>query len=125
MTRRVSSAGASRLPEMFVPPPNRNQHGIGLDAGLQHGLHRRLVAWTDDRVGEPADVAVAMADEVAQALPARVDDAVERIRRDPLAPTASSKAMRSSRGSDGSGTLRRSKPTRRDAGRSTSMARWR
>ena len=67
-------------------PAERDQDGIGLDAGPQHGLHRRLVAWTDHCVGEPADVAVAMADEVAQALAARVDDAVERIGRDPLAP---------------------------------------
>ena len=78
-TGRVSPAGASRLPAMFEPPPNGMTHRVGGERGGHDRLDRRLVAGPHDDVGQPADVAAAVADEIAQALAARVDEAVERI----------------------------------------------
>ena len=60
---------------MFVPPPN----GIRTASASRAA---RMIASTppraraDDDVGQAAEVAGAVADEVAQALAARVDDAV-------------------------------------------------
>ena len=57
----------------------RDHHGVGLERGAQDALDLVLVGRPDDGVGEPAEVAAALAHEVAQALAARVDDAVERV----------------------------------------------
>ena len=84
MTVRVSSRGASRLPEMLVPPPNGITTASASSAALQDLDDRGLVTGPHHDVGHPAEVAAALADEVAQALAARVDDAVERVVGDVL-----------------------------------------
>jgi hypothetical protein len=65
---------------MLVPPPN----GVGVDRGAHQRLELVLAGRADDRVGQPPDVAAAVPHQVAQALAARVDDAVERVGRDLL-----------------------------------------
>ena len=86
MTVRVSSRGASRLPEMLVPPPNGITTASASSAALEDLDDRGLVAGPDHDVGHPAEVATALPDEVAQALAARVDHAVEGVVGDVLVP---------------------------------------
>ena len=64
---------------MLVPPPNGITTASASSAALQDPGDRRLVGRAHDDVGHAAEVAAALADEVAQALAARVDDAVERV----------------------------------------------
>ena len=81
-TVRSSSAGASRLPEMLVPPPNGMSTASASRAARTIASSSGLAAGADDDVGQATDVAGAVADEVAQALAARVDDAVQGVGRD-------------------------------------------
>ena len=76
MTVRVSSRGASRLPEMLVPPPNGITTASASSAARRTSATSASVAGAHDDVGDAAEVAAALADEVAQALAAGVDHAV-------------------------------------------------
>ena len=80
-TVRLSSAGTSRLPEMFVPPPKAMTTASASSAARTAAATCLLVAWAHDDIGHAADVALAMAHEIAQALAAGVDHAVERVGR--------------------------------------------
>ena len=65
---------------MFVPPPN----GISTQSNLNAAPTRAstgLAARPHDGVGHATDVAAAVAHEIAQALPARVDHPVQRLGR--------------------------------------------
>jgi hypothetical protein len=58
----------------------RDHDRVGRERGGEHGGHLVLAARAHHAVGHPADVAGAVADQVAQALAPRVDDAVHRLR---------------------------------------------
>jgi hypothetical protein len=60
----------------------RDHDGVGVDRGPDDRGHLVLAPGIDDDVGNPPDVAGAVADEVAQAFPARMDHAIERVERD-------------------------------------------
>ena len=79
MTVRCSCVGASRLPEMLVPPPNGMSTASASRAARMTAATSSSSAGPDDDVREPAEIAATVADEIAQALAAGVDDAVERI----------------------------------------------
>ena len=70
-------------------PAEGDENGVGVHARLQHRGHGVLVLRPDHGVGDPADVAAAVAHQVTQALAARVDDPIEGIGRDPVAPRGS------------------------------------
>ena len=77
-----SSAGASRLPEMFVPPPNGMSDGVGVERRAHDRLDLASLPGRTTTSGRRPRSPRAVADEVAQALAARVDDAVQRVGRD-------------------------------------------
>ena len=84
MTVRVSSRGASRLPEMLVPPPNGITTASASSAALRISTTAVSSPGRTTTSGHSAEVAAALADEVAQALAARVDHTVEGVVGDVL-----------------------------------------
>ena len=98
---------------MFVPPPNGITHRVGLQHRLQDGLDLGLGPRADDGVGQAPEVPAAVAHEVAQALAARVLDAVERVGRDLADGLLERSAQRAAE--LGSGTSSASKATGLDA----------
>ena len=78
LPRRLEAAGDARA------AAERDHDGVRLERRAQDLDDRGLVAGPHDDVGHPAEVAAALADEVAQALAARVDDAVEGVVGDVL-----------------------------------------
>ena len=73
--RRLEAAGDVR------PAAERDQHAVEPQRRADQGLDLGLAARPHDRVGHAADVAAAVAHEIAQALPARVDHPVQRLGR--------------------------------------------
>ena len=73
LPRRLEAAGDARA------AAERDHDRVGLQRGAQDLDDRVLVSGPHDDVRHAAEVAAALADEVAQALAARVDDAVERV----------------------------------------------
>ena len=78
LPRRLEAAGDARA------AAERDHDGVRVERGAQDLDDRGLVAGPDHHVGDPAEVAAALADEVAQALAARVDHTVEGIVGDVL-----------------------------------------
>ena len=76
---RVSSGGASRLPEMFDPPPNGITTASASSAAASTAATCVLAAGRTTTVRKPADLAAPVPHKVAQALAAGVDDAVHRV----------------------------------------------
>ena len=106
ITVRASSRGASRLPEMLVPPPNGITTASASSAARSTAVDRGLVARSHDDVGDAAEVAAALAHEVAQALAARVHDAVVGVVGDVAVAGRASSAARSAPSICGSGMSR-------------------
>src|SRR6478672_4596915 len=79
--RAVLAGRGLEAPGDVRAAPERDQDGVGVDGRAHDRLELRLAARADDDVGQAADVARAVADEVAQALAARVDDAVQGVGR--------------------------------------------
>ena len=71
--RRLEAAGDARA------AAERDHDRVGVERRAQDLAHLGLVAGPHDDVGDPAEVAAALAHEVAQALAAGVDDAVEGV----------------------------------------------
>ena len=78
LARRLQAAGDAGA------AAERDDDGVGLQRGGQDRGHGRLVAGAHDEIGHAPEVAPPLAHEVAQALAARVDDAVERVVGDVL-----------------------------------------
>ena len=75
-TVRVSSARRLEAARDARAAAERDHDRVGVERGAQDLGHLGLVAGPHDDVGDPAELAAALADEVAQALAAGVDDAV-------------------------------------------------
>src|SRR5919199_1353714 len=78
--RRLEAAGDVR------PAAERDDDGVGVEDRPHDRLDLGLAAGPDDGVGQAAELAAAVADEVAQALATRVHDAIERGARDVRRP---------------------------------------
>ena len=74
--RRLEAAGDAGA------AAERDQHRVGVEHRAHDRLHRRLVGRAHDGVGQPPELAAALAHEVAQALAAPVHDAVAGVGRD-------------------------------------------
>ena len=66
---------------MFVPPPNGMTTASASSAARRTRGDLVLAAGAHDDVGQPPELAAPVADEVAQALAAGMDDPVQRVRR--------------------------------------------
>ena len=76
-TGRVSSGGASRLPEMLLPPPNGISTASAATAKSTINCTSASSRRIDDDVRDPRNVSGAEPQQVAHALAVRVHDPVE------------------------------------------------
>ena len=79
---RRSSAGRLEAAGDVRAAAERDHDCVGVERRAQDRRDVVLAARAHDDVGQPAELAAPLAHEVAQALAARVDDAVERVGRD-------------------------------------------